>query len=132
MANILLDTNAFSFFISGNKHIRTEIGKSDIVYLPIVVIGELYVGYEGGVQKDLNYKILEKFITDDKIKLLKASLETARIYGEIMVKLNKNGIPVPTNDVWIAAHAIETGSIVITYDKHFLKIPSVKVWKELK
>ncbi len=42
--------------------------------------------------------------------------------------VSKAGTPIPINDVWIASHAMETGSVVITYDKHFNLVPGLRVW----
>ena len=47
-----------------------------------------------------------------------------------MVKqdLKKAGTPLPINDVWIAAHTLETGSTLVTYDGHFKKIAGIRRW----
>jgi tRNA(fMet)-specific endonuclease VapC len=37
----------------------------------------------------------------------------------------------PINDVWIAAHGLETGSILVTYDDHFAVIPGLRLWPEI-
>ena len=47
---------------------------------------------------------------------------------ENCMPVSKAGTPIPINDVWIASHAMETGSVVITYDKHFNLVPGLRVW----
>ena len=60
------------------------------------------------------------------------SQETAEIYSDIKMALKKKGTPIPLNDVWIAAHTVETGAKLITYDSHFLKVPGLRVWEKLR
>ena len=52
-----------------------------------------------------------------------------RFYAEIFTSLKAAGTPLPINDVWIAAHALETGSVVVTYDTHFKSIPGLRLWE---
>ena len=33
-------------------------------------------------------------------------------------------------DAWIAANTFETGSALVTYDRHFAKIPGILLWDE--
>ena len=57
-----------------------------------------------------------------------ATAETADVFGMVKSRLKAAGTPLPINDVWIAAHAIETGSIVVTFDRHFSKVPGLRLW----
>jgi tRNA(fMet)-specific endonuclease VapC len=54
--------------------------------------------------------------------------ETADVFGQVKDALKRAGAPIPMNDVWIAAQAIETGSVLITYDRHFSKVPGLRLW----
>ncbi|HES59885.1 MAG: PIN domain-containing protein [Calditrichaceae bacterium] len=62
------------------------------------------------------------------VQILAATNETSEIFGIIKSELKKQGKPIPINDVWIAAHVLETGSVLITYDKHFFQIPGIRLW----
>jgi len=55
--------------------------------------------------------------------------EIAEIFGTVKNSLKLAGPHIPINDVWIASHALETGSVNVTYDKHFDVVPGVRVWK---
>lgn len=55
------------------------------------------------------------------------SLETADIFAIIKHTFKKWSNPVPLNEVWIAAHAVETGSVLVTYDHHCKKIPGLRL-----
>lgn len=58
-------------------------------------------------------------------------METAEIFGLIKDSLRKSGNPLAVNDVWIGAHALEAGSVLVTYDRHFAAIPGLRLWDEL-
>ena len=131
MNPVLLDTNAYSQYNLGDKKVKKALEISEIIYFPTVAIGELYAGFLNGSLFEKNRAILMNFISDPKVELAEAQIKTALIYGNIYSELKKGGTPVSSNDIWIAACAIETGSTIVTYDKHFLKIPGVKVWKSL-
>ena len=63
------------------------------------------------------------------MNILEADQETAEIFGEVKNNLKTAGAPLPINDVWIGAHAMETGSIIVTYDRHFSKIAGIRLWR---
>ena len=53
------------------------------------------------------------------VPLLPVGQATAEHYSRIAAALRVNGTPIPTNDVWIAAHAMETGAQLVSADRHF-------------
>ena len=132
MTKILLDTNAYSEFMSGNKLVFDYIIEAEEIYLSTVMIGELFAGFHGGKKYTQNKEDLKSFINKDGIKIINVSLETAEIFGEIKAELSKKGKMIPLNDIWIAAHTIETGSKIITFDSHFKQISKLRIWEELK
>jgi len=131
MKSVLLDTNSYSKLIRGDRKIVKYIIDTDVVYLSVIVIGELFGGFEKGTRRNKNMNDLKEFLSKPNSKTVSVNQKTAQIYGKIRANLSKKGTPIPTNDIWIAAHVFETGSILITYDKHFLDIPDLKVWDEL-
>lgn len=135
MNKSIIDTNAYSNYVAGDLSIKKEIQKFDTVYIPLIVIGELYSGFYRGNKFNENNLKLKDLLSDKKVHILGLTKETARIYGDLLNKLQIKGTPITANDVWIAACAIETNSTLITYDKHFLNIStpkgvtSLKLWK---
>lgn len=128
MKKILLDTNAYTRFLAGEHTIIDEIATADVIFLSVIVLGELFAGFKYGSKEKENRKNLEIFLVKPLTELINVSKETAEIYAQIYTFLKKAGTPIPTNDVWIAAHTIETGAKLITYDGHFSKIPGIRVW----
>lgn len=128
---ILLDTNGYSALFNNDEAIIEIIEEADTVFMSVVVVGEALVGFKNGKRETKNKKLLEEFIAKPATKIISVTLETAEIYSQIKYQADKHGKPLPINDIWIAAHAIETGSILISYDRHFLKIPGLRLWDEL-
>lgn len=128
MKKILLDTNAYTKYLSGDEEILDMLGMANIIYMSIFVLGELYAGFKGGTKEVWNKDLLNKFLNKPTVQILNAASETSEIFGDIKHSLKMSGNPVPINDVWLASHAIETGSVLVTYDKHFKNIPGLKIW----
>jgi len=80
---------------------------------------------------DQRISIKEKRVNLSTVTTLETTIETADAFGLIMGSLRKSGKPIPINDVWIAAHGLETGSILVTYDDHFAVIPGLRLWPEI-
>lgn len=132
MKKIILDTNAYTNLLVGGEDVLDIISSADIVYMSIFVLGELYAGFAGGSKEKENRETLKSFLYKPSVKILNASLETADVFGMVKNKLKTAGTPMPINDIWIAAHAIETGSTIITFDKHFKKISGLRLWSHAR
>jgi len=109
----------------------TLFGSAEVVYVSIFVLGELYAGFAGGTKERQNKETLNRFLLKPTAKILNATAETAEVFGKVKQDLKKAGTPLPINDVWIAAHAIETGSTVITYDNHFKNVAGLRLWDRI-
>jgi len=126
MKKILLDTNAYVAFMKGSPEMLDAIAEADLVFMSAIVLGELFTGFYGGLKFHRNREQLDVFLGKSKVKLLQVTYETAEVFGEIKNKLKKAGTPIPINDVWIAAQAIETGSKLATLDDHFDRISGIR------
>jgi tRNA(fMet)-specific endonuclease VapC len=131
MKKILLDTNAYVSFLRGDEKVMAYLAQADSVYMSVFVLGELLAGFKAGGKEKSNKQLLERFLLKPTVSVLEATMETADIFGFIAASLRKSGTPIPINDVWIAAHSLETGSILVTYDDHFALVPGLRLWDEL-
>ena len=131
MKKILLDTNAYSRLLGGDVKVLDVLGIAEATYMSVFVLGELFAGFKGGEKEEENKKILQRFLLKSTVKIVNATIETAEIFGFVKENLKQAGAPIPINDVWIAAHAFETSSTVITYDKHFKRVPGLRVWNNI-
>ena len=128
MTRILLDTNAYAGFMGGDERVLDVLTEADTVFLSVVVIGELEAGFRGGSRRSENRAQLKSFREKSTVRVLDVTAETAEVFGEIKHALRNAGTPIPLNDVWIAAQAIETGSVVVTYDTHYRKVAGIRLW----
>ncbi len=120
MNRIILDTNALSVFFRGdNQKIQEFVKKADLIIISPIVLGEVLTGFRLGTKEEANRKLLKNFLAEGTIEIFNISYQTAEIYSRIKVLLRNKGKPVPTNDIWIAAQAIETKSILVSLDSHF-------------
>lgn len=132
MKNILLDTNCYSAYLIGDEKVFNVLAAADRVWMSTVVLGELYTGFKGGSRLLENYSQLEIFLAKPTVHLLDVGQETAEIFGELKFRLKQAGTPLPINDVWIGAHAMETGSVLVSYDQHFTNISGLRHWPYFK
>jgi len=133
MKKILLDTNSSSVLFRGkDSNLIDEVKSAEKIFISTIVIGELLTGFKAGSKEKENRTILEDFLDDYTTEIVEATKESAEIYSQIKVFLRRKGTPIPNNDVWIASNVIESGAVLITYDRHFLKIPGLRIWDRLK
>ena len=71
---------------------------------------------------------LAGFLAKPTVRTLELSTETAEVYGQIKDALKISGTPIPINDIWLSAQAIETGSVLITFDNHFGNVSGIRLW----
>ena len=131
MKKIILDTNAYTRLLAGDENVLDVVASTETVFMSIFVLGELHAGFLGGNKERENRDVLNRFLLKPSVKILNATLETAEVFGSIKNSLTLAGTPLPINDVWIAAHGVETGSIIITYDTHFKRVPGLRLWDRL-
>lgn len=118
----LLDTNAYSELKRGHPAVAEIVRESQTVLLSVVVVGELLYGFQRGSRYAQNFKELQAFLNSPRVEFVPATLVTADRFGRIATALRKRGTPLPSNDIWIAAQALETGADLISFDQHFSHI----------
>lgn len=116
---ILLDTNAYSDLARGHSALSARIRQAEAVLLSSVVAGELLGGFRRGTRFHESLSDLQRFLAQPRVHLLPVTWTTAERYGRIYAALRRRGKPIPTNDMWIAAHAMETGAELLSSDPHF-------------
>ena len=121
----LLDTNIIVAWLKGDTTIAGKIDKAKEIHIPVIVLGELYYGALYSTQVEKNIQQIKNIIVIYNILMIDE--ETTIAYGNIKAALRKKGKPIPENDIWIAALAMRYELILITRDKHFKEIESIKV-----
>jgi len=122
MRPILIDTNAYVAFRRGDPSILEVIQHAEILAISPIVLGELLGGFECGNRTTKNLNELQQFLQSSRIRVLSITPDTAKFYAQIYSGLKNKGHPIPSNDMWIAAQALENGCVLCSYDKHFKAI----------
>jgi tRNA(fMet)-specific endonuclease VapC len=122
-SNFLADTNFLVDFIRGTPKAIEKMAKIQVLHIPSIVLGELYFGAERSNNPEKNRRKINQLSVLSNI--LDCDGSTAENYGMIKSKLFKNGKPLPENDIWIAAIALQYGLEIITRDRHFDEIEDV-------
>jgi len=116
----LLDTSVIIPLFRGEPAIEERLAQAERVFLSAVVLGELHYGAEGSdrpAEQREEIRALARLSTP-----LACDAETARHYGRIKQSLRRRGRPIPENDLWIAATAVQHGLILVTRDEHFHEV----------
>ena len=116
---IALDTNAYSALMRGHRDVAALVRRSKEVLVPAVVAGELLYGFRLGSRFEENTARLEAFLAAPSVELIPVTLTTAERFSRIAALLRQKGTPIPTNDIWIAAQAMEAGADFLSSDCHF-------------
>ena len=122
---LLLDTSAYSAFMRGHAEIRVAVQSNEEIFLNSVILGELIAGFIKGGRRRKNENELRRFLASPRVGVLNVTEETAERYAVILNSLWRAGTPIPTNDIWIAASAMEHGLRVVTTDDLYQKVPQV-------
>ena len=127
VSSLLIDTSAYAAFKRGHTEAIAELRTARSILIPAVVLGELLAGFDVGGKRKKNRSELREFQLGSRVSLVEITRETAERYAHIYAYLRGIGRPIPTNDLWIAASAMEHGAELLTLDAHFLNVPQVMV-----
>lgn len=125
MKRILLDTSAYVAFKRGDPEAVAVLRRAPGIGLCAIVIGELLAGFACGRQVTRNRRELAEFLASPRVEILPTDAETAEHYASAFALLRRQGRPIPTNDLWIAATALQYGYAVLTRDAHFSAVENL-------
>jgi len=128
---ILLDTNAYVAFKRGDSEALAIIQHAPTIGISTVVLGELLAGFACGNRTAQNRADLTAFLESSRVRVHSVTETTADHYATVFATLRAKGKPIPTNDLWIAATALEHGYAVYTSDSHFAQIDNLRSGKNL-
>ena len=129
---ILLDTNAYSAFKRNVPDAIEIIRHAPVIGINSIVCGELLGGFAIGKYEAINRQELKQFLSSKRVKLFGLDESTAEYYAMIYRNLRQKGQPIPTNDMWIAASALQHGLAVFTYDGHFQYVDGLNTGNHLQ
>jgi tRNA(fMet)-specific endonuclease VapC len=122
---LALDTNRYTDLCRGETSVVKTLEMADEVWLPFIVVGELRAGFAVGTQGPHNEAILRRFLLKPGIGVLYADEQTTHHYAVIYRQLRKQGTPIPTNDMWIAALVLQHSLGLCDRDANFDTLPQL-------
>lgn len=121
---MILDTNALSAFVDGDGEVGSVLGRQSRVLIPVIVLGEFRYGVSGSRHRRAYEQWLDQHLSD--FDLLSITLETTVPYAMLRTDLKRRGRPIPANDAWIAALAMQHNMPILSRDEHFDAIAEVR------
>lgn len=116
---IAVDTNRYSDLANGNAEALGVVERADEVFMSLIVLGELRCGFSLGAKRQENERVLAAFLRAPRVSVVIPDEATTRHYADLYRQTRAQGTPLPTNDLWIAALALQHGHVLYTRDKHF-------------
>lgn len=119
MSRLLIDTNIYSHALKGDPTVVEELQKATGIAIASISVGELLSGFKAGSREKENRAELAQFLDAPRVRLYGIDEETAEFYSDVLNRLKTAGKPIPTNDIWIAAVALQHGFKLYSKDRHF-------------
>ena len=123
--NILLDTNCYRNFCEGEATALDTVQRARSINVPFVTLAELRAGFLCGTMARKNEQTLTRFLNAPRVTPLFANEDTTHHFGRVFAQLRLQGTPIPVNDMWIAALAIQHDLLLLTRDAHFDALPQI-------
>jgi predicted nucleic acid-binding protein len=115
----MLDTNTYVAFKRGDRAVVQAIRQCEFIGVNATVVGELLAGFKAGSREETNRKEFNLFLNSPRVQTIAVDEETAEYYAKVFCDLKMKGRPIPTNDMWIAASAMQHGLWLASDDAHF-------------
>jgi len=122
---VALDTNRYVDLCKGLTETVALLEAAVEILLPFVVLGELRAGFAHGRRTAENERLLRRFLMKDGVRVLYADDQTTQHYAAVYCQLRKQGTPIPTNDMWLAALVVQHNLVLHARDRHFDHLPQL-------
>lgn len=122
---LALDTNRYTDLCRDIPEVLALVEHAEVVFLPFVVLAELRAGFALGTRSAENERILRHFLGKPGVAVLYADDQTTHHYAAIFRQLRRQGTPIPTDDLWIAALVLQHGLALCDRDQHFDYLPQL-------
>jgi len=122
---VALDTNRYVDLCKGVGETQAVLEQAEAVLLPFVVLGELRAGFAHGRRQAENERVLRQFLLKDGVDVLFADDQTTHHYAAVFRQLRRQGTPMTTNDMWLAALVLQHNLALHARDEHFDRLPQL-------
>jgi tRNA(fMet)-specific endonuclease VapC len=122
---LALDTNRYADLARGVAEVVEAAEHAHAIFLPFIVLAELRAGFSVGRRGAENERILRRFLAKEGVSVLYADDQTTHHYAGVYRQLRRQGTPIPTNDLWIAALVLQHDLTLCDRDRHFDHLPQL-------
>jgi tRNA(fMet)-specific endonuclease VapC len=122
---LLLDTSPFVAHLRGQLDLHQLVPAEAVFFTSLFTVAELSMGIHRARRPDTERAKVEALL--EEVTILMPSGKTAEIYGQVAAALEQDGYRIPSNDIWIAAMALEAGMPLATGDDHFSRVTDLKL-----
>lgn len=122
---LALDTNRYTDLCRGLVDVVRLVEQADAVFLPFVVVAELRAGFSIGRRGADNERTLRRLLKKPGVSILFPDEQTTHHYAAVFRQLRRQGTPIPTSDLWIAALALQHDLVLCARDRHFDRLPQI-------
>jgi tRNA(fMet)-specific endonuclease VapC len=122
---VAVDTNRYVDLCRGVVETVEVLETADVMVLPFVVLAELRAGFLLGRRQVENERALHGLLLKDGVDVLYADDQTTHHYASVYRQLRKQGTPIPTNDMWLAALVLQHNLALHARDRHFDHLPQL-------
>ena len=120
---MILDTSALSAWAEEDASFLRFLPPAASVDLPVIVVGEYRFGIRRSRARSRLDPWLDGLVREHRV--LDVNLESAEIYATLRERLRELGRPIPDNDLWIAALAVQHEAPILSRDSHFDAVAGV-------
>lgn len=122
---LIIDSNRYTDFCRGEERSVDVLKRAKTIAVPLIVVAEQRAGFAAGSRREENERLFTRFLSASRVEVLSPDEQTTHFYANIYFDLRQRGKPVPTNDLWIAALAVQHGLPLFARDAHFHSIPQL-------
>ncbi len=124
---LLIDTNRYRDLCDGQQDALDIVQQADTIYISFIVLAELRSGFLCGTLAKKNEQYLTRFLNSSRVEILFADESTTHHFAQVFAQLRLQGTPIPTNDIWISALAIQHDLMLYSRDRHFSNLPQIAI-----
>lgn len=122
--DFVADTSAIVLLARHDPQVQAKF-KDKIFAVSFVTMAELTLGVLKSEKREAAWAQIADVLVGNHI--FHVSGRTPVFYAEIYYDLEKRGLKIPVNDVWIAAQAVESGLPLLARDAHFSRVAGLTV-----
>ena len=116
---IAIDTSRYMDLCRGVSETVDLLETADSLVIPFIVLAELRAGFALGRREADNERTLRQLLLKDGVHVAFADDQTTHHYAAVYRQLRRQGTPIPTNDMWVAAVVLQHNLALHARDTHF-------------